>query len=191
MERGKQYYLLKGYYYDSEVILRKKDESRDNRMPVLLSIGDINVCPGDTVRGIIKEYPKKLEITSEVKDMILEICLENMSPKIMALHECLNKPPFGLKIYMITNEAGKYGSGAILLPEVQEHLKELMPGGYYIIPSSVHELLAVEKEGVDENAMNLKLLLDMVNRDDNLISRYDVLSDHIYGLENGKLHVVI
>ena len=98
MERGKQYYLLKGYYYDSEVILRKKDESRDNRMPVLLSIGDINVCPGDAVSGIIKEYPKNLRITSEVNDMILKICLENMSPKIMALHECLNKPPFGLKI---------------------------------------------------------------------------------------------
>lgn len=190
MERGKQYYLLKGYYYDSEVILRKKNGS-DNKMPVLLSIGDINVCPGDTVRGIIKEYPKKLEITSEVKDMILKICLENMSPKIMALHECLNKPPFGLKIHMVTNEAGKYGSGVILLPEVLEHLKKLMPGGYYIIPSSVHELLAVEKEGVDGNAMNLKLLLDMVNRDANLISKHDVLSDHIYGLENGKLHVVI
>lgn len=190
MEQQKLYYILKGYYYDCGIIMRKKNGS-DNKMPVLLSIGDMNVYPGDAVSGIIKEYPKNLRITSEVKDMILKICLENMSPKIMALHECLNKPPFGLKIYMISNEAGKYGSGVILLPEVQDHLKKLMPGGYYIIPSSVHELLAVEKEGVDENAMNLKLLLDMVNRDANLISRHDVLSDHIYGLENGKLHVVI
>lgn len=51
-------------------------------------------------------------------------------------------PPF----YVITNQKMTYGAPLVLLPEVQEELAKVFApygGDYFLIPSSVHEMMAV------------------------------------------------
>lgn len=63
-------------------------------------------------------------------------------------------PPF----YVITNQKITYGAPLILLPEVQEELAEVFApygGDYFLIPSSVHEMIAVPVADSPEDLLEL------------------------------------
>lgn len=82
----------------------------------------------------------------------------------------------GSVFYVLTNSVSRFGAAVILYPGMTERLYRRF-GPYYLLPSSVHELLVLPEKD-PENRMELKRLIRSSNREicDSLL----ILSDELY-----------
>lgn len=94
---------------------------------------------------------------------------------------------FGLRshdmLYALTNMEKQYGASMITQPEVLNKLDQLFPEGFYVLPSSVHEVLIVPDNGEVE-PRRLGEMVREVNRAE--VDREEVLSDRVYSYDKEK-----
>ena len=80
-------------------------------------------------------------------------------------------------LLVLSNESGVNGAAAILYPGIPKYIFEQIGKNYYILPSSIHELLIVpEEETIDP--LNLQEIVREVNESHILPEEY--LSDSVY-----------
>lgn len=91
-------------------------------------------------------------------------------------------------VYVLTNEEKLNGGAVIIYPGIPEMLCGIFPEGYYILPSSVHELLIAPKEA-GCNVQDLINLVRDVNR--SIVSEQDFLSDNVYEYDPGTRQIII
>lgn len=87
-------------------------------------------------------------------------------------------------LLMLTNKQGMHGASVIIYPGVMKGLAKQYNTGFYLIPSSIHEVLLLP-EGTGETLQEISLMVNDVNREH--VRKEDVLSDHAYfydGKEN-------
>lgn len=86
-------------------------------------------------------------------------------------------------MFVLTNRELKFGASAIACPGVMEKISRMFPEGFYILPSSVHEVLVVPK---DKNLPPKELgkLVREINQTG--VSREEVLSDRVYEYDKEK-----
>lgn len=82
-------------------------------------------------------------------------------------------------LYVLSTGIRINGAALILLPDVLEQVGEKAKMDYFIIPSSIHELLVAKDDGL-VSAKMLKELVHEGNRTDGIIKPEDVLSDNLY-----------
>ena len=63
--------------------------------------------------------------------------------EIRRLEDLLEIEPVGIPMYLISNTSGVYGAAAILYPSVLSELAERLDASLYLLPSSIHEFIAV------------------------------------------------
>lgn len=99
--------------------------------------------------------------------------------------------PNPVDMYVVSNSTKNYGAACMLSSKVMEELKEKL-GSFYIIPSSIHEFIAIPTVRDQEN-VDVSEIVEMI-RDVNASSvpDEDILSDSLYGydFENHTLYVV-
>lgn len=92
-------------------------------------------------------------------------------------------------MYVLTNESGSFGAAALFYPNVKEKAAELLGSGYYVLPSSSHEVILVpETAGIAE-----KELCDMVKQANRtVVDEKDILSDNVlrYDMVDRRLEKV-
>jgi hypothetical protein len=88
-----------------------------------------------------------------------------------------------MSMIVVSNENSFKGASAILYPGVEDKVKDMIGGDFYILPSSIHEVLAVKKDGADLSA--LKEMVYSINRTE--VEPKDRLSDHVFEIKDGKL----
>lgn len=90
-------------------------------------------------------------------------------------------------ILVLTNKLGQFGSVEILLSSVVDDLKSRIPGGFYVIPSSLHELLIIPKSYCDDIGF-LREMVRSVNATE--VAEKDILADEVFLIDdNGNLAV--
>lgn len=82
-------------------------------------------------------------------------------------------------LYVLTTGIRINGAALILLPDILERVGEKAGMDYFLIPSSIHELLVAKDDGL-VTAKALKEIVYDGNRTDAIIKKEDVLSDNIY-----------
>lgn len=91
-------------------------------------------------------------------------------------------------MYVLTNDLRDYGAVKLLC---SDYLKEISAGrNFYIIPSSVHELILLsEMPEQDQSIEGLNQLVQEVNQ--NVVAEEEVLSDHVYfyNAKNGRIEM--
>ena len=80
-------------------------------------------------------------------------------------------------IYVITNVSGINGASAVLYPYLLEELAEIFMGSYYLIPSSIHEMLVLPKSS-EITVKSINAMINEVNEQN--VAAEEVLSDHVY-----------
>lgn len=80
-------------------------------------------------------------------------------------------------MYVLTNEEGMLGASALYYPDVKEKAAELIGSGYYVLPSSVHEVILVP-DTMDHDVRDLCEMVKQANR--TVVEPKDVLSDNVY-----------
>ena len=92
-------------------------------------------------------------------------------------------------MYIIGSSSLTYGAAAIMDATVRAKLNECCPNGFYLVPSSVHELLCIPKDSADP--IDLSNMVKEINHAGNVVRAEDILSDHIFTIEDNRLVTVI
>lgn len=104
----------------------------------------------------------------------------------MAQEVPVSKNPAEIELYELTNTLAYRGAGALFYPGMQEKIGEQLGRNYFVLPSSLHEVLIVP-EGPKVSAWMLEMDMRAINRKARL--REEFLSDKVlfYDREKGQL----
>ena len=88
--------------------------------------------------------------------------------------------------FVLTNSRFFWGAGALFYPGVIDRIHELLGCDFYVLPSSVHELIILAVDDQDP-----QLLVDMVrSANRSVVDENEILADDLYICESGELHRV-
>ena len=92
------------------------------------------------------------------------------------------------ELYVISNEGANYGAASICYPNVLEEIARTLKGSFWLLPSSVHELIALMANMSTSDA--LRAMVKEVN--DNIVDECDLLSYEVmfYDANVGTLEIV-
>ena len=88
--------------------------------------------------------------------------------------------------FVLTNSRYFWGAGALFYPGVMDRIHELLGGDFYVLPSSVHELILIPEDGQDEQL--LARMVRSANR--SVVDDSDILADDLFICESGRLRRV-
>ena len=92
-------------------------------------------------------------------------------------------------MYVLTNQSRYYGAVSMLYPELLKCIGEAMECNFYVLPSSVHEVIILQDLGVED----VSVLMDMVREvNETEVCAEEVLSDSVYYYDREKegLHIL-
>lgn len=116
-----------------------------------------------------------------MNEVMYELIGVNPGPEI--------EEPDGPQMYVLTNTRKIHGANIMLYKEYLEIAAEKMNGDFYIIPSSIHELIAVPV-----SAQGLEELREMVKEvNDNQLAPEEILGYEVYryNRETGEVEVAV
>lgn len=119
----------------------------------------------ETLSNTVKMLPAKFENMNSVINELLDEC------EI----EKLDEQP--IRMYVLSNEIRNFGASCILYPEELKRIGTIIGGNYYILPSSIHEVI-VMPEKIAPSREELKELIQGVNIE--AVEEEEILSDHPY-----------
>lgn len=94
--------------------------------------------------------------------------------------------PLPASLYVLSNEDCFRGAAALFYPGMLDRLGNLMGGRFYVLPSSVHEVLILPAVGDDPQK-----LADIIKEANRTVTESDVfLSDELYVCESGRLRQI-
>lgn len=149
--------------------------------------------PDEIAEGGIANVPKVAAeaLHVDTRTMIenaLENSVENMAPKLSTMRSALFGPSENLfedrekcdnpDFLVLTNMDGRLGASVLYYPDITSRISEIVKGDYFVLPSSIHEVLILP----DHGQMNAKDLLMMVKE----VNEAEVLPEEQLG--NKVLH---
>lgn len=138
----------------------------------------------------MSEIMKKI-MKDSIQEKIEEICEEYACDKEALLSSTLDHmiqeiEEHHIPMYVLTNEKRCYGAVCLVYPDMLEIIADKLQDDYYIIPSSIHEIIIVAKtECIDSFCINE--MINEVNRTE--VDDEEWLSNHtyLYQRKNKKL----
>lgn len=82
-------------------------------------------------------------------------------------------------LYVLTNNIHINGAALMLVPDILEKIGDKAGMDYYVLPSSIHEVLVAKDDGQITKNMLKDLIYDG-NRTDGIVRPADILSDNVY-----------
>lgn len=92
-----------------------------------------------------------------------------------------------LRIYVASSEQQTYGASVLLYPHFLQHVADTVQSDFYVIPSSLHEILIVTDRNEQTNQNELLEVVQEVNF--TTVSDEEILADNVYfySRESGEL----
>ncbi|GAA0283884.1 hypothetical protein GCM10008922_48020 [Faecalicatena contorta] len=87
--------------------------------------------------------------------------------------EDLNSP-----MYVLSNKDNQYGATVSLYPNVLKQISKQIGSDYYILPSSVHELLILRKKDCDITEKELRSMVREINQ--SFVSSEEILGNEVF-----------
>ncbi len=150
-------------------------------------------------KDLLKEYNMSRK---KLFDIALNNTVEQFPPVLHDLGEsiigepgdCVNllgqksgRAPAGAgPAFVLSNSMLYWGAGVLFYPGMIDRIHELLGGDFYVLPSSVHELILIAAEDQDPQQ-----LADLVRSANSTVVRdNEVLANDLYICEAGELHRV-
>jgi hypothetical protein len=91
----------------------------------------------------------------------------------------------GEKIWVVTNSKRYYGAKGILDTKLMDELADTIGDGFFILPSSVHEVLVIPRSaGLEEDAY--EQIVKQNNASPDVIDDDEIMTDSVYTYYKGK-----
>lgn len=123
------------------------------------------------MKDIVKNIMKRGMIEDGMNETIAESMVESMVEG-MASEMGMNG-----EMHVLTNEQGKYGAAALFYPGVKEMIAEQLGGDYYVLPSSLHEIIVL-RASTELGMEELQSMVQDVNVTQ--VAPEERLSEHVY-----------
>lgn len=140
-------------------------------------------------RDINDIYQAALENTYR-KDNTLVTPILNFFPEesVYIAQNGMDVMPIEKEMIVLANQSLFFGAAMLLNISVLKKLADQLDSNLYLLPSSVHEIIAVRS---DPNT-DVSYLTEMVNEANNyVVEPEDYLSDHVYYFDREKCEVTI
>ena len=140
-------------------------------------------------RDINDIYQAALENTYR-KDNTLVTPILNFFPEesVYIAQNGMDVMPIEKEMIVLANQSLFFGAAMLLNISVLKKLADQLDSNLYLLPSSVHEIIAVRS---DPNT-DVSYLTEMVNKANNyVVEPEDYLSDHVYYFDREKREVTI
>lgn len=90
-------------------------------------------------------------------------------------------PKESLEMYVISNESGINGATSVIYKEVLEDLANIVNSDFYILPSSIHEMIAVPNKNLDSSNNSPETLSNIVQEiNGTQVALEERLSNEVY-----------
>ena len=92
--------------------------------------------------------PQLYETAMENSQRLQKVTCRPMGEVIGDLLGTENEPAFDegpARLYVLSNESIRFGAAALFYPGVIEKIGKSIPEGFYVLPSSIHEVLILPK----------------------------------------------
>ena len=122
---------------------------------------------------------------SELWELALKNMLELFPPQFTTLESILMTKLYGL-LYL-SNTSNFYGASCIFYPKVLENIRRKIQNDYYIIPSSVHEVLILLADSIGKEELNQ--MIQEVNA--TVVESREILAEHCYKYDSKKNEIII
>ena len=86
-------------------------------------------------------------------------------------------------LYVLTNKSRMFGAACMMYPDVFKNATLEIKGDFYVLPSSIHEVLLLPSDNVFD-AEGLGRLVREIN--ENQVEPYEVLSNNVYYYDSEK-----
>ncbi len=118
----------------------------------------------DALANSVEMKPVKVQKLSEMLAEMTEVPVEIIES---------STPP----VFVVTNEDKIKGASALFYPDTMEQLSKEVGGDFFVLPSSIHEVLVMPDTG-DMSAEELKEMVTSINVD--VVDPADILTDQVY-----------
>jgi len=106
----------------------------------------------------------------EISELLIPLVPEEEQKELKEMQE---QPP----MYVLTNESRMYGATCILYQDLLRDIADRFAQDFYILPSSVHEVILVPAEEEYLEASFNSMIRDV---NSSQLTREEILSDHLY-----------
>ncbi len=135
-----------------------------------------------TTMTVTNEMLSALDVdVQQLHQDALENAAQISPAKVLNMAEVLGLPPDmgigGPELIVVTTENQIKGAGALLYPGVMDQIAEKAGGDFFVLPSSVHEVLALPDSG-NITPADLQEMVMAVNGSE--VAPEEQLSDHVY-----------
>ena len=133
---------------------------------------------------------------------LFDAAIENVKPHMLPLHAALFSTETGRampnllddpslydkedKTFLLTNEDSFLGAAALFAPEIKERIFDMM-GSYYVLPSSIHEVLLLPEDDCDEPAALIRMIGEA---NASVVADEDILSNRLLLFDGKELKEV-
>ena len=132
----------------------------------------------DALESSQRLYPVKFRSMNEIMAEMM-----GMEPDMAA---DMMPPMEGPQLMVLTNMQGMHGAGAMFYPDQLETIAQQMGTDFFVLPSSVHEVLILPDDGTTEPD-SLQFMVREINQ--STVAPEDRLSDFVYHYDS-KDHVL-
>ena len=125
---------------------------------------------------------------SDMKNVLNEI-IEIKSSKKICSNISISEIENGIPMYVLSNRYKTEGAACILYPKLLSKIGNNLKSSYYIIPSSIHEVLILPARNTD-SSMEIQAMIREIN--DTLVAAEEILSYSLYFYEedDGRMYIV-
>lgn len=179
-------------FNDLAIVFRVYYRMNDNNASVLIDNGIAALWRVNTenlwnlaIENMTRDYPPVFDRLDNVINLFMKRN-DTEEEKIPDDEETCQR---GFPMYILTNNKGYFGAGTILYKELAYSLYEKMGCDFYILPSSVNEIIIIPQNEM-EDVDYLRSIVKDVN--ESVVSKTDYLSDsvYIYDHESDSIAVV-
>ena len=90
-------------------------------------------------------------------------------------------------MYILTNENGLNGAGVLFYPDMQKRIGEILDDSYYVLPSSLHEVI-IMPEKLSPDIRVLEAMVKDANK--TVVELQDILSDRVFMFDREKNRMI-
>lgn len=168
---------LQSWGIDDKELFRQAAENSPRLQPYSLQkMGDMlkeimGKAIEERVEEICQEYPQD-------KENFLKRTMDGVGREIDACE---------LPMYVLTNKGRYYGAACILYDGILEKMGDVFEGDFYILPSSVHEVILVKKQEEDQKEVFNEMVREV---NTSQVDPQEWLSDHAYLYSKERKQVI-
>ena len=131
----------------------------------------------------INEQPVNTPVLYSMEEMMMSILDDGRTAGNLLEGNVSIAPDLNEPLYVLSNVEKNYGASMITQPEVLQKLEQIFPEGFYVLPSSVHEVLIVPDNGEFYPRMLGEMVREVNQKE---VDRQEVLSDRVYSYDKDK-----